>query len=111
MSLRLPRRSLLLLALTWLAACSAEPPKPPIRRYELRGEVVRLEPDRRTAVIKHDAIVGWMEAMTMEFPVRDNSEFAKLQKGARIRATVNVQDLDYWLSNIRAAEPNSPPSP
>ena len=55
-----------------------------------------------TAVIKHDTIEGWMEAMTMEFPVRDKAEFAKLGEGKRIRATVHVQDLDYWLSDIQA---------
>jgi Cu/Ag efflux protein CusF len=42
-----------------------------------------------------------MEAMTMEFPVREKAEFAKLAQGQRIRATVNVQDLDYWLTDIQ----------
>jgi protein SCO1/2 len=54
------------------------------------------------AVIKHDAIEGWMEAMTMEFPVRDRAEFAKLREGMRIQATVEVQDLDYWLTSIQS---------
>jgi protein SCO1/2 len=84
-----------------LSACTRTA-TPPIKRYSLTGEVVRLEPDRSIAVIRHDTIEGWMEAMTMEFPVRDKAEFAKLAKGQRIRATVNVQDLDYWLSDIRA---------
>jgi Cu/Ag efflux protein CusF len=42
-----------------------------------------------------------MEAMTMEFPVRDQAEFAKLAPGKRIRATVHVQELDYWISEIQ----------
>ena len=33
----------------------------------------------------------------MEFPVRDGSEFAKLQPGLEIEATVNVQDVDYFI--------------
>jgi protein SCO1/2 len=85
-----------------LAACS-QPKKPeaPVKRYQLRGEVKRLEPERMVAVIRHEAIEGWMEAMTMEFPVRDKTEFAKLKEGLTIEATVEVQDLDYWLTSIQ----------
>ena len=85
-----------------LASCSRESaPSKPVQRYSLHGEVVRLVPSSHTAVIKHEKIDGWMEAMTMEFPVRDKAEFAKLSEGKRIRATVLVQDLDYWLEDIR----------
>ena len=73
----------------------------PIRQYRLKGKVVRLVPEHRLAAIQHEEIKGWMEAMTMEFPVRDGSEFAKLKPGLEIEATVNVQDIDYWLSEIR----------
>lgn len=90
-----------LAALVLLMACS-QPKKSelPVKRYTLRGEVKRLEPARMVAVIQHEAIDGWMEAMTMEFPVRDKAEFAKLAEGKRIKATVEVQDLDYWLTSI-----------
>lgn len=70
--------------------------------------MVRLTPEHRLAAIRHEEIKGWMEAMTMEFPVRDGAEFAKLKPGARIEATVNVQDLDYWLTGIRVVEGAAP---
>jgi protein SCO1/2 len=83
------------------AACTrSNAPEKPVQRYPLRGEVVRLQPDSQVAVIKHEKIEGWMEAMTMEFPVRDKQQFAKLAEGMHIRATVLVQDLDYWLEDI-----------
>jgi protein SCO1/2 len=93
---------MLVLLLGSAGACTRqqEPPKP-VRRFELRGEVVRLDHSTQVAVIKHEKIDGWMEAMTMEFPVRDKAEFGKLTDGMRIRATVLVQDLDYWLADIR----------
>jgi Cu/Ag efflux protein CusF len=98
------RRVFVLFAVGALTGCGSRPNKSdaPIQRYTLRGEVKRLENDRQTAVIKHENIEGWMEAMTMEFPVRDKAEFAKLAEGKTIRATVNVQDLDYWLTDIQA---------
>ena len=96
------RRAFALAAVGILAGCTREKKSnAPVKTYKLTGEVKRLEPDRLTAVIKHETIEGWMEAMTMEFPVRDKSEFAKLAEGQRLTAIVNVQDLDYWLTDIR----------
>ena len=93
-----------------LVGCSrpAEP-EGPVRQYKLRGEIVQLEPDRHVARIRHERIDGWMEAMTMDFPVRDRKEFAKLKVGARIRATVfqRESDLDYWVGAIEI-EPAAP---
>jgi Cu/Ag efflux protein CusF len=70
------------------------------RQYLLTGEIVRLELKTAVAVIKHEPIPGWMEGMTMEFPVESATEFNKLKSGARIRATVFVKDLDYWIGDI-----------
>ncbi|MFZ5927748.1 MAG: copper-binding protein [Acidobacteriota bacterium] len=72
----------------------------PKQRYQLRGRVLRLRPEARIASIAHEKIEGWMEAMTMEFPVPKEADFARLKEGAVIRATVNVNDLNYWLTDI-----------
>lgn len=73
----------------------------PKNRYSLRGQVLRLRPANRIAVIKHERIEGWMEAMTMDFPVPDPEQYARLREGQTIRATVLVNDLSYWLSDIQ----------
>ena len=94
---RVPRRLVLLLAP--LAACT--PPKT-VKFYSLRGTVKALQPADRIAVIQHETIPGFMESMTMEFPIKDPAEFAKLAVGQRIRATVcqQSQGLDFWLQGI-----------
>lgn len=85
-----------------LVSCGDKKPSAPPKEYQLTGAVIRLDPQVRTAVIKHENIEGWMEAMTMEFPVRDQKEFEKLAAGKRIRATVYVtEDGDYWLGKIQ----------
>jgi hypothetical protein len=86
-----------------------EKPEPPLEVYELRGEVVRLIPADSLAVVKHEDLEGWMKAMTMEFPVKDKAEFAKLTEGARIEAKVHVRDLEYWLTDIVVNPPASQP--
>lgn len=72
----------------------------PKQRYVLQGVVLRLRPADRIAVVEHRKIEGWMEAMTMEFPVPDAAEYAKLKEGAKIRSTVCVNDMYYWLTSI-----------
>jgi len=87
-----------LLAFILASACTKTPPA---KRYTLRGEVLSLDPKAQIATIKGEKIEGWMEAMTMEYPVKDQSEFAKLQPGQRITATVLVGEAAYYLAEIK----------
>lgn len=100
----MPRRALLLIPvlLAALAGCR-NPPSPKVenKTYTVRGEVVRLDPATHSAVLKHEKIEGWMEAMTMEFVVKDPAEFARLAVGDQIRATLYVNDLEIYLSGIQ----------
>jgi len=77
------------------------------KKYQLHGLIIRLDEQARTATIKHEVIVGWMEAMTMEFPVPDKAEFARLQVGQTIRAAVFVRDFDYHIGEIQIEKPAS----
>jgi Cu/Ag efflux protein CusF len=96
-------RFLLLALALLLVGCAprTETPAGPEEQYPLRGEVVGLDPEGQIAKIKHEEIKGWMDAMTMDFHVRDKAEFEKLQVGDRISGTVYVRDLDYRLGDIR----------
>lgn len=70
------------------------------KTYAMRGRVVRLRPARRVAVIEHEKIEDWMDAMIMEFPVPSPEEFRKLKERSTVRATVNVNDMYYWLTGV-----------
>lgn len=100
-----------LLAAVFLLGCSQKPaPKPPVE-YQMRGEVVSIDPSAQLATIKGEEIQGWMPAMTMEYPVKDKQEFQKLKAGEQIQAKVLVQGTDYWLAAVREAPPTpAPPS-
>lgn len=65
----------------------------------MQGEVVRMDAKSQTATVKHAKIEGWMEAMTMEYPVKNKPEFDKLRVGEKIQAKVLVQGLDYWIDS------------
>ena len=90
-----------------LGACSQKPAEPPPKEYSLHGEVVKVDPSGQLATIRGDKIEGWMEAMTMEYPVKDKQELQKLKPGEKVDAKVMVQGTDYWLSGISEA-PSAP---
>ena len=88
---------LLLLALT-LAGCGA---KGETKRYAMEGEVKALDPAAKSATIAHGKIGDWMEAMTMEYAVKPDSEFRKLHVGDHIEATVVVSDDKYYVTDVK----------
>lgn len=91
--------ALLVMAIV-LAGCS----KPaPAKQYQLHGQITGLDADGHVATIKHDAIQGYMGAMTMGYQVKDPTEFSKLKTGDTINATVYVNDDDMWVGNIQKA--------
>ena len=101
----------LLLAAVLLIGCSQKPaPKPPVE-YQMRGEVIRVDPSAQLATVKGEEIQGWMPAMTMEYPIKDKQEFQKLKAGEQIQAKVVVQGADYWLANVIEAPAAPAPPP
>ena len=66
-----------------VAAAKSDQPKD--GRYPLTGQVLRVEPDRKIVVVRHDEIKGYMPAMTMEFVV-SAGDLALAKPGQRIRA-------------------------
>lgn len=69
--------------------------QPTEKRYPLTGEVVRIDPERRTAIVTHDKIEGFMPAMTMEFIV-EAGDLAILKPGQRIRAELVEGPNNEW---------------
>jgi Cu/Ag efflux protein CusF len=94
---------ILLLAFA-LCACKDKTAAPvsnaPVERYKLDGVVLSLDASGHTAKIKGEKIEGWMDAMTMEYPVKDRAEFNTLHAGDHITATVFVQGLNYSIGEI-----------
>jgi Cu/Ag efflux protein CusF len=91
-----PLLSLLLMMV--LGGCAQ---KAPVKHYPVQGEVKALDPSAHTATIAAGKIGDWMEAMTMEYPVKPDAEFQKLHVGDKIEATVMVGDPGYYVTDIK----------
>lgn len=106
-------RAIALVLTLALAGCASEPiaekvKDEPLNEYVLRGEIMSLDPQTSVAKIKHEDIVGYMGAMTMEFPVKDAAEFAQLKPGAYVQGKLFVRGLDYWVGDLQPATPPAP---
>jgi len=84
------------------AACSkkAAPPEAPAKRYQLVGKVVSIDQDQASVMVDGKEIVGFMDAMTMAYPVRDAKALAALGPGDEITADVVVAADGAYLENI-----------
>ena len=81
-----------------LAGCGA---KEQGKRYQMQGEIRDLDPTSKSATINAGKIGDWMEAMTMEYPVKPDAEFQKLHVGDKIDAIVVVEDVRYYVTDIK----------
>jgi Cu/Ag efflux protein CusF len=84
--------------LLMLAGCAHKAAE---KRYPMQGEIMGLDASAHTATIAAGKIGDWMDAMTMEYPVKPDAEFQKLHVGDRIEATVVVGDPAYFVTAVK----------
>lgn len=77
-----------------LAACSRP------RHYELRGQILTIDRDRREVTVKHEDVPGLMSGMTMPFKVQDPTLLNGLTAGDLVKATLVVSKSNGYLSAI-----------
>ncbi|MEY4918046.1 MAG: hypothetical protein RL616_1959 [Verrucomicrobiota bacterium] len=96
----------LLLAL--LVGCKQEvAPSAPVaekssaKSYDVRGVILELATNGRTATIKHEKIPGYMAAMTMDLSVRNTNELAGLGPNDEITFKLMVTADDDWIEGVK----------
>lgn len=109
--------SILLLVISLLSACqktdtsSTNSGSQNVKRYDVRGKVVSVDKAKKSAKIAHDEIKGFMEAMTMDFPIHEDWVWNDLVPGVDIRATLVVDSSakdPYWLEKIAIVANSAP---
>jgi protein SCO1/2 len=87
-------RALVISALLAMLACARG------QEYELRGQVLAVDRERRQITVKHEDIKGFMPAMTMPFTVRNHGALDARAPGELIRATLVVGSGEAYLKDI-----------
>jgi protein SCO1/2 len=68
-----------------------------LKTFPIRGKVVSVDEAKGKVTLDHEAIPGFMEAMTMPYPLKDKSLANELHPGDRISATLLVRKTqDGW---------------
>ena len=70
------------------------------RRYDLKGKVLVVEPDKHLVTVSHEDIKGYMPAMTMPFTVPSESDLQILAPGDEITATLVIDGSQSWLDGL-----------
>jgi protein SCO1/2 len=95
------------LILSGAAACR---PGGPEQRYELKGKVILVDKKGLTVTISHEAIRGYMDAMTMPFSLKDERLLRDLNEGDSVQATLVVAGLRSWLEDVVVTRETVDPS-
>ena len=74
------------------------------KRYPVTGKVIAINKTEKTATINHDEIPGYMESMTMDFRVKNDSDLDKMKPGDRISGDLVVTDTSSWIEIMAITE-------
>jgi protein SCO1/2 len=80
--------------------CAADDSPPDEKAYPGHGIVREIAADRRAVTIQHDAIAGYMPAMTMEFPVKDTNELRGISPSDEITFKLVVRENGDWIEGV-----------
>jgi len=94
-------RAIAFLLVVATLACGRE--KPNEKLYEVKGKIVSRDAGDNTLRVDHEAIPGFMEAMTMDYSVHGAKVAELPADGARIRAKLHVTDSGYWLTDVKTS--------
>lgn len=75
------------------------------RQYTLHGKIISVDQPRGQLVVAHGAIPGLMQAMTMDYTVKDRRQLTGLTAGDQIQADLVVTDNGAWLEHVRKEKP------
>jgi Cu/Ag efflux protein CusF len=70
------------------------------QRFHMKGKIVSLSPYEKTITVNHEAIPGFMGAMTMPYPVRNAKDLAGLAPGDEITADVAIESGVPFMENV-----------
>jgi protein SCO1/2 len=81
-----------------------------VQEYVLKGEVRKVEKEAREVTLRHEAIPGFMEAMTMPFHVENPATLEDLRPGDQVEGKLRVERKngeisDYQLLDLTVTKP------
>jgi protein SCO1/2 len=93
------------LALVAVAGCTRQSAPaallPGTKSYNARGIIRQIAADHGKVTIQHEAIPGYMSAMTMDFSVKDTNDLNVLAPSDEITFRLVVGENESWVEDLR----------
>jgi protein SCO1 len=70
------------------------------RRFDFKGKVVVVEPEKHLVTVSHEDVKGYMPAMTMPFTVKSDADLQILAPDDEITATLVIDGSHSWLEDL-----------
>jgi protein SCO1/2 len=71
------------------------------RAFSSRGIILEIKTNTAQVVIRHDAIAGYMDAMTMPFKVKDLAALSELKRGDQVTFQLHVTADESWVDQLQ----------
>ena len=75
--------------------------------YAVRGRVVEVKPAESTIVVEHEAIEGYMAAMTMPFRALDAGELSGIAEGDAVTFEYVIDGTRMFIRNVEKLAPDA----
>jgi protein SCO1 len=72
-----------------------------VQEYVLKGEVRKVEKEAREVTLRHEAIPGFMEAMTMPFHIENPATLDDIRAGDQVEGKLRVVRKNGEISNYQ----------
>jgi protein SCO1/2 len=80
---------------------AAESGEPTGRTFSAHGVILEVKTNTAQVVIRHEAIAGYMDGMTMPFNVKDSTQLTKLKRGDQVTFQLRVTADESWVDHFQ----------
>ncbi len=78
------------------------------RTYAIKGRVVAVAANQQSVTLAHEAIPGYMPAMTMPFPIKDPRVLEGIEPGDEVEGELVVTEEEGWIARLRVVRKGEP---
>jgi protein SCO1/2 len=80
---------------------AAESGEPMGRTFSAHGVILEVKTNTAQVVIRHEAIDGYMDGMTMPFNVKDPAPLTELKRGDQVAFQLHVTTDESWVDHFQ----------
>jgi protein SCO1/2 len=73
-------------------------------QHPINGKVLKVDKDKHTVTLSHEAIPNFMDAMTMDFKLKEGWPFGVMGEGDTLRGLLVVDGARSWIEGVTVAK-------